>query len=114
MAYITGRKEFWTFALEVNNSVLIPRPDTEIIVEEALEVSSAVSDSDPPSYFGYRHGQWHNALALASEIADVKVVATDISDAALTSCEKKRGIFGAKNKIDFRQGNLFDPVERRL
>jgi len=39
VAYITGRKEFWSFSLEVNNSVLIPRPDTEVLVEETLEVA---------------------------------------------------------------------------
>src|SRR4030042_640350 len=38
VAYITGRKEFWSFTLEVNQGVLIPRPDTEVIVEEALNI----------------------------------------------------------------------------
>ena len=46
VAYITGRKEFWTFALEVNNSVLIPRPDTEIIVEEALNICRKIDSSE--------------------------------------------------------------------
>ena len=46
VAYITGRKEFWTFSLEVNKDVLIPRPDTEIIVEEALNIYRKIDSSE--------------------------------------------------------------------
>ena len=46
VAYITGRKEFWTFVLEVNNSVLIPRPDTEVIVEETINICRKIDSSE--------------------------------------------------------------------
>jgi len=42
VAYITGFKNFWTFTLKVNKDVLIPRPDTEIIVEEAIDVAKNI------------------------------------------------------------------------
>ena len=125
VAYITGRKEFWTFVLEVNNSVLIPRPDTEIIVEEALKVvkilgSTSELDSGlrrndctkkPMRILDIGTGSGAIALALALEITGAKVVATDISPAALNLAQKNAAALGLKEKIDFRQGNLFEPVD---
>jgi release factor glutamine methyltransferase len=110
VAYITSRKEFWTFVLEVNNSVLIPRPDTEIIVEEALDVYRNFN-SLPVRILDIGTGSGAIALALAYEIADAKVVATDISDAALKLAQKNAASLGLQDKIDFRLGNLFEPVE---
>ena len=64
VAYITGRKEFWTFMLEVNSSVLIPRPDTEIIVEEALNICRKI-DSSEIKILDIGTGSGAIALALA-------------------------------------------------
>jgi len=110
VAYITGRKEFWSFSLEVNNSVLIPRPDTEIIVEEAVDICPNFT-SLPVRILDIGTGSGAIALALASEIEGVKVVATDISEAALALAQKNAAALGLIEKIDFRQGNLFEPVD---
>jgi len=110
VAYITGRKEFWSFALEVNSAVLIPRPDTEIIVEEALDVYRNFN-SLPVRILDIGTGSGAIALALACEITEAKVVATDISIAALNLAQKNAATLGLKERIDFRQGNLFEPVE---
>ena len=110
VAYITGRKEFWSFALEVNSSVLIPRPDTEIIVEEALDVYRNYN-SLPVRILDIGTGSGAIALALASEIDGAKIVATDISTSALALAQKNAAILGLGDKIDFRQGSLFEPVE---
>jgi release factor glutamine methyltransferase len=110
VAYITGRKEFWSFALEVNSSVLIPRPDTEIIVEEALGIYRNFT-SLPLRILDIGTGSGAIALALALEIAGAKVVATDISMAALNLAKKNANSMGLKERIDFRQGNLFEPVD---
>ena len=110
VAYITGRKEFWTFVLEVNNSVLIPRPDTEVIVEEALNICRKI-DSSEIKILDIGTGSGAIAIAIASEITGAKVVATDISQAALNLAQKNAAALGLKEKIDFRQGNLFGPVE---
>ena len=109
VAYITGRKEFWTFVLEVNSSVLIPRPDTEVIVEEALNVCRKM-DSSEIKILDIGTGSGAIALALASEITGAKVVATDISSEALNMAQKNAAALGLKEKIDFRHGNLFEPV----
>jgi release factor glutamine methyltransferase len=110
VAYITGRKEFWTFVLEVNNSVLIPRPDTEIIVEEALTICRNI-DSSEIKILDIGTGSGAIALALASEITGAKVVATDISPAALNLAQKNATALGLKEKIYFQQGDLFEPVD---
>ena len=110
VAYIIGRKEFWSFALEVNSFVLIPRPDTEIIVEEALDVCRNFT-SLPVRILDIGTGSGAIALALALEIAGVKVVATDISATALALAQKNASALGLQDKIDFRVGNLFEPVD---
>ena len=125
VAYITSRKEFWTFTLEVNSSVLIPRPDTEILVEETLDVAKkleSTSDLDsglrrndstqrPVRILDIGTGSGAIALALAHEIAGAKVVATDTSQAALNLAQKNAASLGLQEKIDFRQGNLLEPVD---
>jgi len=110
VAYITGRKDFWSFSLDVNNSVLIPRPDTEIIVEEALNICRKI-DSSEIKILDIGTGSGAIAIALALEITGAKVVATDISESALNLAQKNAAALDLKNKIDFRQGNLFEPIE---
>jgi len=110
VAYITGRKEFWSYTLEINNSVLIPRPDTEVIVEETLKICRKI-DSSEIKILDIGTGSGAIALALASEITGAKVVATDISVASLNLAQKNATAWGFKDKIDFRLGNLFEPVE---
>jgi release factor glutamine methyltransferase len=110
VAYITSRKEFWSFTLEVNSSVLIPRPDTEIIVEEALNIYRKI-DSSEIKILDIGTGSGAIAIALALEITSARVVATDISPAALNLAQKNAAALGLQEKIDFRQGNLFEPIE---
>jgi len=110
VAYITGRKAFWTFSLEVSKDVLIPRPDTEIIVEEALDICRK-DDAAEINILDIGTGSGAIALALAKEINNAHVVATDISAAALVLAKKNARSLKLDDKIDFRQGDLFAPVE---
>ena len=110
VAYITGRKNFWTFSLEVNQAVLIPRPDTEIIVEETLDVCRKTG-SAKLRILDIGTGSGAIALALAQEIPFAEIIATDISASALALARKNAHALGLENKIDFRPGDLFDPVE---
>ena len=99
-AYITGRKEFWDMSFEVSQAVLIPRPETELIVEAALE-----------EYGGDRHrslaiadagtGCGCLAVALAREFPQAFVVATDISDAALDVARRNAERHGVAERIRF-------------
>jgi release factor glutamine methyltransferase len=109
VAYITGRKEFWSFSLEVNKDVLIPRPDTEVIVEETLNICRAQA-FDELSILDIGTGSGAIALALAKELPQAKIVATDISPEALAVARKNARRLGLKKQIEFLQGDLFEPV----
>lgn len=110
VAYLTGRKAFWSFTLEVNPDVLIPRPDTEVIVEEALEVCR-MEDWKAPRILDIGTGSGAIALALASELADAPVTAADISEAALVVARKNAEALGLGRRIRFLAGDLLQPVE---
>jgi release factor glutamine methyltransferase len=84
--YITGHQEFWGLDFLVNPSVLIPRPETELVVETALELAR----QDAPTGAGYMvadvgTGSGCIAIALASELRDLHVIALDQSEEALAT-----------------------------
>lgn len=108
VAYITGRKEFWSFTLEVNKGVLIPRPDTEIILEEALAVGKNII---APRIADIGTGSGAIALALAKELPEPKITATDISPTALKVAKKNARNLKLGKNIEFLKGDLFAPVK---
>jgi release factor glutamine methyltransferase len=110
VAYIRSRKDFWSFTLEVDKNVLIPRPDTEVIVEEAITVSKKL-DSAVLRILDIGTGSGAIALALAREIPHAKIVATDISAAALEVAKKNARNLGLDSLIEFRQADLFKGVD---
>ena len=110
VAYITSRKEFWSFVLEVNNSVLIPRPDTEVLVEEALNICKQL-DFAEIKILDIGTGSGAIALALACEIPLARLTATDISAAALALADKNAHNLHLDSQIEFLQGDLFVPVD---
>ncbi len=92
VAYIIGKKEFWSLDLEVNPNVLIPRPDTETLVEAALNcLGPADSPPDPAGQvLELGTGSGAIVLALASERPAYRYIATDISLCCPSSRPKKR------------------------
>ncbi len=110
VAYITGVKAFWSFTLEVNPNVLIPRPDTEVIVEEALAVFRAQALSRP-RILDIGTGSGAIALALAREIPDARITATDISPAALAVAQRNSRLLGLGDSIIFQVSDLFEQIQ---
>lgn len=82
IAYIVGEKEFWSLTLSVNSSTLIPRPDTELLVETALSLFTHDSLSSPRKVIDLGTGTGAVALALASEKPQWQIIAADNSQAA--------------------------------
>lgn len=109
VSYIVGIKEFWSLPFRVTPAVLIPRPETEVLVEEAL----AVMPERPGT--GWRvldvgTGSGAIAVALATEREDVQVTATDLSREALAVAEDNADRNGVKDHVRLLQGDLFAPV----
>jgi release factor glutamine methyltransferase len=98
VAYILGHKEFWSLDLEVNRNVLIPRPETECLVEKALESLAADPNPGCKSILDLGTGSGAVVLALASENSQHSYVGTDISSDAVRIARRNsmRHELGAK------------------
>ena len=108
VAYIVGEKEFWSLLFEVNREVLIPRPETECLIEEVL--GCPVPKSDDPRIIDLGTGSGAIAVVLAREIPDARVVATDISNGALEVARRNAIRHGVADRIEFVEGDLFASV----
>lgn len=106
LAYIVGRRGFWTLDLQVSPATLIPRPETERLVELALERLPA---DRPLRIADLGTGTGAIALALAGERPSARVVATDVSDEALRIARANATSNGIAN-VEFRQGSWLAPL----
>ncbi|MGB2908726.1 MAG: peptide chain release factor N(5)-glutamine methyltransferase [Candidatus Aminicenantaceae bacterium] len=120
VAYLTGKKEFWSLSFRVEPGVLIPRPETELVVEKVLELASG------------RHGQQTReqgfarsrldlfiadigtgsgciAVSLAKELPQSRILATDVSADALDIARRNAEANGVSNLV-FEQGDLYKPL----
>jgi len=108
LGYIVGYREFWSLRLAVSPAVLVPRPETELLVERALalraEADGRVVDLGT--------GSGAIALALASEHPEWHVTATDVSAAAL-SIARANAASHALTRVEFLQGSWFEPLGAR-
>lgn len=109
LQYILGRQEFWSIDLKVDSRVLIPRPETEHLVEEALSVLAEIPSKNFPSVLELGTGSGAVAIALAKEVAHVFLVATDLSWDALAVAKENAKRAGVWRSIQFLQGDLLGP-----
>jgi release factor glutamine methyltransferase len=109
VAYLIGVKEFWGLQFKVNSSVLVPRPDTEILVEAALRWIQSQSEENL-RVIDICTGSGAIAIALKHECPNVTVEASDISDAALeVANENVRNLLGEKS-IKLYQSDLLHDI----
>jgi release factor glutamine methyltransferase len=107
VAYILGEREFYRRSYEVTPAVLIPRPDTETLIERALELLPAGSAA---RVLDLCTGSGAIAITLAAERPELHVTATDLSAAALEVASRNAVRHGVDARCEFRQGDLFAPL----
>ncbi len=114
MSAITGRREFWGLEFEVGPEVLAPRPETEIVIEEAIACltrpTQDASPDAPPLLVDVGTGSGCLAVCLAREFPAAKVIATDLSPAALSIAARNAQRHGVAGRTEFRQTSLVDGV----
>ncbi|HEU5180174.1 MAG TPA: peptide chain release factor N(5)-glutamine methyltransferase [Candidatus Polarisedimenticolia bacterium] len=107
LQHLTGVQEFWSLEFEVGPAVLIPRPETELLVEEALRRAGGPA----PRLADIGTGSGNLAVALARELPSAAVLATDISEAALEVARRNAARHGTAERIRFLLGDLARPLE---
>jgi len=106
--YITGNQEFWSLPLRVSPDVLIPRPETEVLVEAVLEF---LDKADPNvDILDLGTGSGAIAIALARELPAARIVATDLSIAALRLAQENAKLHQVDQRILFVQGDMFAAI----
>jgi release factor glutamine methyltransferase len=105
LAYIVRRKEFWSLSLRVERGIIIPRPETELLVEKTLELAAR----GRPTIVDIGTGSGNIALALAKELPDARIIATDVSVKALRVAGLNAQEHGLEN-VAFVRGNLFSAL----
>lgn len=106
-AYITGIREFWGLPLRVTPAVLIPRPETELVVEEALAALQPVA---APRVADIGTGSGCIAVALAHERRDARVVATDVSSGALLVARENALGHGVADRVALAATTYLDGI----
>lgn len=106
VAYLTGRREFWSLDLGVSPAVLIPRPDTELLVEWALQ---RLRGMGAPRVADLGTGSGAIALAIASERPDAQLLAVDISEDALAQARHNAHTLRLE-RVEFRAGDWLAPL----
>ena len=107
LQYILGTQAFWKHDFLVTPAVLIPRPETELLVETSLELLKGV---ERPVVVDVGTGSGCIALSIAAERPDAEVHATDISEPALEVARENARRLGLEGRVRFHHGNLLEPL----
>jgi release factor glutamine methyltransferase len=112
IGYLTGKTEFYSLQLEVSPDCMIPRPETELLVERAIEFLR--TRTGPQFVCDLCTGGGCIAVAIAKNSPQAKIIATDICDAALNVAAKNIEKHDLQDRIKLLHGDLFEPVVPQL
>lgn len=115
-AYIIGEKEFLSRAFYVDKSVLIPRPETELLVEKAIDIIKKIGSEKEGSIKVFEIGVGSGIISISIALAkiDVDIIGNDISEEAIKIAWKNAERHNVQNKIKFYQGNLFEGINEKV
>ena len=109
VAYLVGTKEFYSLAFEVNRDVLIPRPDTELLVMEALRL---VKEVTTPAILELGVGSGCVSTAIAVNSKTVRVVGVEISPTTMAVAQRNLERHKVADRVELRCGDLFGPLKQ--
>jgi release factor glutamine methyltransferase len=120
VAYIVGYKEFMGLKFFLNKEVLIPRPETEILVEKVIEKAQRMKKVKSYGYGKDNYitiidlctGSGNIAISLARNIESCKIYATDISEGAIQVARRNARFHNVEGKVEFLLGDLFSPLKK--
>jgi release factor glutamine methyltransferase len=114
IAYLTGRAHFFNLEFEVSRDVLIPRPDTETLVENVLQTVRHQPGLESPRVIDLCTGSGCIAAALAHHLKTATVLATDISPAAVAVARRNVERLGLAGRVIVEEGDLFAPLSHMV
>ena len=114
IAYLTGKAYFFNLEFEIEPGVLIPRPDTETLVENVLQLARNTAGFESPRVMDLCTGSGCIAAAIASRLKNAAVIATDISDKAVAVARKNIERLGLSDRVTIAQGDLFEPLKEMV
>jgi release factor glutamine methyltransferase len=112
IAYLTGKAHFFNLEFDVTRDVLIPRPETETLVEHVLQLARNVPGFESPRILDLCTGSGCIAAAIAHHLKTASVLATDLSEKALAIAKTNIEKLNLSDRISFTQGDLFDALKR--
>lgn len=109
LQYLLGYQEFWSIPFKVDSRVLIPRPETEHLVEEGISILSKNPSERSPVVLELGTGCGAIAISLARELKNLTMIATDLSKEAIEVAKENARDSGVMDRILFLVGDLFEP-----
>ncbi len=111
VAYLTGHKEFFGLGLLITPDVLVPRPETESVVEACLQ---ALSENEPANLADIGTGSGAILVAVAENRPQIRAYGTDISPAALDVARRNCELYGLRERVTLSVGDLLEPLPERV
>jgi release factor glutamine methyltransferase len=107
--HIAGKQEFWGLDFDVTPDVLIPRPETELIVENAIEI---LQNLENPNFCEVGIGSGCISVSILHEIKNTKAIGLDISNKALQIAEKNAENIGVSNRLELKVSDIFEVLDK--
>ena len=112
LPYITGEVEFYSIPFSISSGIFIPRPETETLVDAALDIAKEISDA--PKIYDLGTGCGNIIIALALNLDDGEFWASDISNNAVQTASLNVRRHDLQNYVEVKEGQLFSPMRKEL